>query len=112
MSTKFRYALCFKAVAVLLGCWLLTCAAAQERDRFGIGFSTGIPRPLAAVSLSADLTDARRECRARVRLPTLFGGAPARVPPLWTNLDIGLINRSLLGEGLSIYFGSGFSFRF
>jgi len=149
---------------VLFGCWLLTCAAAQERGRFRVGFSTGIPRPLAAVSLSADLTDAVAltsiigpfgslssyglKASYSFVLPSYrvytygglfgpegfgetppsvltlgggaglefayltFGGDPARVPPLWTNLDIGLANRSLFGEELSIYFGSGFSSSF
>lgn len=156
----------FKLLPLLI-CALLTCATAQERGRFGVGLSTGVPRPLVAISLSADLTDTASltgivgpfgslssyglkasysfvlEPNYRVygyglgllgpegfgEAPptvltfgggaglefsylTLFGGDSARVPPLWATLDLGLVNRSLLGEGLSVYFGSGFSFRF
>lgn len=147
-------------------CGLLTCAAAQERGRFGVGLSTGVPRPLLALSLSADLTDTvaltgivgpfralssygLKASYSFVLEPSyriyayglgllgsdgftgapatltfgsggglefsyliLFGGDRARVPLLWAILDLGLVNRSLLGEGLSVYFGSRFSFRF
>lgn len=157
---------CLKSI-LLLVCSLLPCAAAQERGRFGVGFSAGLPRPLAAISLKVDVTDAAaleaivgpagslstyglKAAYSFVLEPgyrvyafgvgllgpegfaeapqtlltvgggvglefsylTLYGGDPARVPPLWANLDLGLANRGLLNEGLSIYFSSSFSFRF
>lgn len=148
----------------------LPLGAAQERERFGVGFYNALPRPLLAMALKADVTEALAleglvsplgtlssyglkasysfvfEPAYRVygfgtgllgpdptyyadyfgdpfiifafgggvglefSYAALFGNASAL--PIWANFDLGLANRGVSGTGLSIYFGSGISFRF
>ena len=165
MSTKWLS----YAFALLLFT-VLPFGTAQERGRFGVGFYTALPRPLAAITLKADVTDAlsvegvvgplgtlstyglkasysfvfRPAYRIYgfgtgllgsdpgyyadyfgdpVTVLTVGGGAGIEFSyaalfgtdsalPIWANLDLGFASRSLAGPGVSIYFGSGVSFRF
>ncbi len=149
---------------------VLPFGSAQERGRLGVGFYSAFPRPLLAISLKADLTDALalegivsplgelsayglKASYSFVFEPAyrvygfgtgLFGPDPvyyaayfgdpftvftfgggvglefsyaalfgtAASLPIWANFDLGLASRSLTGTGVSVYFGSGVSFRF